>query len=372
MTLSGPCVTTTPVKIWISSSEDSGRRGAFEGAIAASTVQRAIENYSHQLCDARSQHGTSAAGLARNYYELVTDFYEYGWGQSFHFAPRRRGESVRRSLQRCEQQLGCKLGLQAGMRALDVGCGVAGPMRTIARSTGARIVGLSNSPYHVRRGRRHVEREGLGALCELVEGDFNAMSFADATFDVAFSLEACCHAADRRQPFAEVLRVLKPGALFAGQDWCMTPRYHSSDSEHVRIKVDIEQGCGIARLVPSSELVRALNDVGFEVLEAGDAAEQPDAVIPWYRCLASGISLRGFRNSRMGGFLTHQLVRLLEAVGVSARGTVQVHDVLRGAQRALVEGGQTGIFTPIYAWVARKPGPWPDGGRDLRVRRSLP
>ena len=22
------------------------------------------------------------------YYDLVTDFYEYGWGESFHFAPR--------------------------------------------------------------------------------------------------------------------------------------------------------------------------------------------------------------------------------------------------------------------------------------------
>lgn len=24
---------------------------------------------------------------------LITDFYEYGWGHSFHFAPRMRGES---------------------------------------------------------------------------------------------------------------------------------------------------------------------------------------------------------------------------------------------------------------------------------------
>jgi hypothetical protein len=24
---------------------------------------------------------------------MITDFYEYGWGQSFHFAPRNKGES---------------------------------------------------------------------------------------------------------------------------------------------------------------------------------------------------------------------------------------------------------------------------------------
>ena len=30
--------------------------------------------------------------LANMYYDLVTDFYEYGWGGSFHFAPRHKYE----------------------------------------------------------------------------------------------------------------------------------------------------------------------------------------------------------------------------------------------------------------------------------------
>ena len=34
---------------------------------------------------------TAAHSLSR--LSLITDFYEYGWGQSFHFAPRNRGES---------------------------------------------------------------------------------------------------------------------------------------------------------------------------------------------------------------------------------------------------------------------------------------
>ena len=28
--------------------------------------------------------------MVNDYYDLVTDFYEYGWGQSFHFAPRHK------------------------------------------------------------------------------------------------------------------------------------------------------------------------------------------------------------------------------------------------------------------------------------------
>jgi hypothetical protein len=31
--------------------------------------------------------------MVRGYYDLVTDIYEQGWGESFHFAPRYRGES---------------------------------------------------------------------------------------------------------------------------------------------------------------------------------------------------------------------------------------------------------------------------------------
>ena len=33
-------------------------------------------------------------GLTRDYYDLVTSFYEYGWGESFHFAPPSSGSTT--------------------------------------------------------------------------------------------------------------------------------------------------------------------------------------------------------------------------------------------------------------------------------------
>jgi sterol 24-C-methyltransferase len=328
---------------------------AFQRGVASERVREAVGHYTRTFNAPASLGASDAAALARDYYELVTDFYEYGWGQSFHFAPRRNRESVRRSLERCEKQLAWSLGLSAGMTVIDVGSGVGGPMRTIAAFSGARIVGICISPYQIERARTHNKRAGLEGRCEVVEGDFASMPFGDATFDAAYTLEACCHAADRRGAFGEVFRVLKPGAFFAGHDWCMTARYRPSDLVQERIKHDIEKGSGVATLVASSELVSALSDVGFDVRVARDAADSPDCDEPWYAPLAAGLSLRGFRNSRAGAFLTHQLVRGLEALGLSPVGTVQVHDVLRAAQHALVEGGRAGIFTPMFAWVARKP-----------------
>src|SRR4051794_36862980 len=43
--------------------------------------------------------------MVNQYYDLVTDFYEFGWGKSFHFAPRYQGESFQASLARHEHYL---------------------------------------------------------------------------------------------------------------------------------------------------------------------------------------------------------------------------------------------------------------------------
>jgi sterol 24-C-methyltransferase len=134
----------------------------------------------------------------------------------------------------------------------------------------------------------------------------------------------------------------------------MTDTYVAGDENHERIKLGIEKGNGVARLVKTKELDAALKDSGFELLDTKDWATTSDPELPWYSPLAAGLSITGFRNSRAGAFLTHQIVRALETFKLSPAGTVHTHDVLRLAQRALVEGGSLGIFTPMYFWLARK------------------
>ncbi len=330
------------------------QKGLFQGGVSASAVAGEVERYAGEFDRSVQERGANDVSVARSYYQLVTDFYEYGWGQSFHFAPRKRGEGQRDCLARLERSLAVALQVGAAGRLLDVGCGVGGPMRTVARATGARVTGVTIAPYQIERARRHNARAGLADRCEVTLADFNALPFEPASFDGAYTLEACCHAEDRRRPFAQVFRALKPGARFAGTDWCLTDRFRPGDPRDERVKLDIEKGNGVAALSSSTALLAALEESGFELLEARDLALSSE--LPWYESLRAGLSLNGFRNSRAGAFLTHQLVRTLEAVRLSPPGTVLVHDVLRLAQRALVEGGEAGVFTPIYFWVARKPG----------------
>ena len=101
------------------------------------------------------------------YYDLVTDFFEFGWGRSFHFAPRVPGESFKDSLARHEQNMARALGLNPGMVVADLGCGVGGPQLEIARFSGARIVGVNSNAYQLERARRYADEGGAEPLGRL-------------------------------------------------------------------------------------------------------------------------------------------------------------------------------------------------------------
>lgn len=80
---------------------------------------------------------------------------EWGWGTSFHFSPLLPGKTVAASEAAHEARIGALLGLGPGKKALDAGCGVGGPMRTIASCTGAHVVGLTINDYQVERATYH-------------------------------------------------------------------------------------------------------------------------------------------------------------------------------------------------------------------------
>lgn len=57
--------------------------------------------------------------LRTSFYNLVTDFYEYGWGQSFHFAPRQKRETFRESIRRAEYTLASRLEVRGQLIARE-------------------------------------------------------------------------------------------------------------------------------------------------------------------------------------------------------------------------------------------------------------
>lgn len=297
--------------------------------------------------------------MVNQYYDLVTDFYEYGWGKSFHFGRRFNGEDFDASLARHEQWLGYRAGFQPGMKVIDVGCGVGGPMRAIARFTGATIIGINNNAYQIKRGTVQNEEAGLSHLCSFKQSDFMALDFEENSLDGAYAIEATCHAPDKVACFREIARVLKPGAVFAGYEWCMTDKYDAKNAEHQKIKKMIEEGDSLPDIAHTSEVIAALEAAGFEVVEHKDVGElEPQNSVPWYATIdASGCglqALKNFRASKFGTAVTHSVITVLEFLRLAPRGTTATHTFLTNALKGLVAGGKTGIFTPMFYFKAVK------------------
>lgn len=264
------------------------------------------------------------------------------------------------SIKRAEYYLALRSGMGPNTKALDVGCGVGGPMRNIQQFTGSDITGVTINEYQVKVGNQYCNQMGIGDKCRIVQGDFQNLdeAFDPETFDVAFAIEATCHSPDRVKCFSGVNQSLKKGGVFVGYEWVVLPErgFDKNNKDHLRIKEGIEVGNGLPTLATAAEIKKALEDSGFEVLEAFDANQNVHSPyeIPWYDTLNGSFSPRGFRMTRLGRICTHLLVSTLELFFIAPKGTARVSALLNATAIDLVDGGKKEIFTPSYFFLARK------------------
>ena len=324
-------------------------------------ISRAIEPGGTPEALARYRSGQESGGkeyasTVTTFYDLITDFYEFGWGRSFHFAPLKEGASFEEAIADHQHCLGEAMGLKPGMNVLDVGCGVGGPQRSIAERFGVSVVGLNISEYQLRKCAEYNRGAGLDHACTVVHGDFLAMPLADRSFDAAYHVEAITHSPDKTAAFAEVHRVLRPGGVFTGYDWCITPLFNRDDPEHRRLKESIERTNAVPEIGSYADISDSLEAAGFEVLELHDRASDTDFGIPWYRPLeGASLSPKRFPRTTVGRRFTSVVLRMLERFGAVPNGSTEVQRILNIAADSLVAAGRKGIMTPMYFHRARKP-----------------
>jgi len=291
--------------------------------------------------------------VSNNYYDLATDFYEYGWGEGFHFASIGREESRDHSFAKYEYKLALKLQLESKDRVLDAGCGIGGPARRIASFSGAHVTGINCNVYQLKRAKELTLRQHLEQLCTFTEGDYHELAYAEGSFDKAYAIEATCHARSLSIVYSEIFRVLKPGGRFACYEWIMTDKFDPNNAYHRKLKEDILEGDGLCDVVGTNQVHKAIKESGFEVLEARDQAL--DSEIPWYSMLQSKWTLSGFKSTALGRWMTHIMLVTMETVGWAPKGATKVHNTLCKGADALAAAGVEGIFSPMYLVVLRKP-----------------
>ncbi|RWR77735.1 cycloartenol-C-24-methyltransferase [Cinnamomum micranthum f. kanehirae] len=258
------------------------------GKIDKKEVLSAVEQYEkYHVCGDQEERKANCTDMVNKYYDLATSFYEFGWGESFHFAHRWKGESLRESIKRHEHFFALQLSLKPGTKA-----------------------------------------------------DFMKMPFADNSFDAIYAIEATCHAPDAVGCYKEIYRVLKPGQCFAADEWCLTDSFDPMNKDHQRIKAEIEIGDGLSDIRTTKQCLEALKLAGFEVVWEKDLAV--DSPLPWYLPLdTSNFSLSSFRSTAVGRFITKNMVQVLEFLGLAPEGSQRVSSFLEKAADGLVEGGRS-------------------------------
>ena len=325
-------------------------------------LQRALKDYHNlrdigKLASDDARRVTEQPRLVSRYYDAVTAFYEFGWGATFHFSPRRPGENLLLSQRRHEEGIAKLLRIGPEMSVADIGCGVGGPLITISRSTGANIVGINFNAYQIQRGERLVERAGLRDSCSFLYADFMDVPLKEGTFDALYSIEAICHAPDRKRTFCELFRLLKPGAEAAFIDWILTDKFDASNTVHSDTRAQIERNNATPDLLTAEEYVEAVEFAGFEVIEELDQQTvEGDPSTPWYMALEGrDFSLASAARTPVGRSLTAVLTRMLEVLKLAPTGTSETSRMLNAAADSLAKAGRLGIFTPSFLVHARKP-----------------
>ena len=336
-----------------------GLKVAYRGSDVSSRVQHFNEWTDRAFASDVGATGYDHTETVKEYYDLFGEFMVLSWGESLHFAPLSPQESVEDSKTRHQRLMIAKLELREGMRVVDIGCGVGGPMRRVVQDAGVRVAGVNNNEIQLAKAKSLNVEAGLDRMVDYFACSFMDMGpIADDTFDRGYAIESTCHAPDKAGAFAEIYRVLKPGALFWGQEMCMTDKFDPNDRQHAAIKQDLMSGIALQDIATMGGVNQALETAGFQLIEGMDrAVEENGPATPWYQALEAQrrTLANGPYRIPLGRRALIGASRLAEMFGALPKGSADVVRLLDGAANAYVAGGRAGIFTPLYCFLARKP-----------------
>ncbi|KAJ5946306.1 hypothetical protein N7454_003145 [Penicillium verhagenii] len=171
-----------------------------------------------------------------------------------------------------ERSIAKNIGLSAGDKVLDLGCGRGRVAAHMAQYSGAHVTGLNIDPNQV--GQAQIFSEERGLHNNFVTQDFNSLPlpFANETFDAFYEIQALSLCKDLPLLFSEIFRVIKPGAKISILDWISLPAYEPKDPEHAELMRRVKPLIGAVGTPTQESLEAALIQSGFEIVVSENAS----------------------------------------------------------------------------------------------------
>ncbi len=151
------------------------------------------------------------------------------------------------------------LRLAPGMTALDVGSGLGGPARQVARTTGATVLGVDITSAYVETAQALTRAAGLDGQVSFRCNDIADLDGAD--FDAAYVMHVQMNIADKTAFFTGIADHLRPGARLATFEVCRT------DTAHADLPLPWSLDGTDSFLATADELCDTIQGSGFELVE---------------------------------------------------------------------------------------------------------
>jgi cyclopropane-fatty-acyl-phospholipid synthase len=204
------------------------------------------------------------AGAIRHHYDVSNRFYEMVLGPSMAYTCAvfpKESASLEEAQAEKFDLVARKLGLESGMRMLDVGCGWGGMSMHAAREYGVRCLGITLSKSQADWAREAVDRAGLSSLVEIVHGDYR--DAPGTAYDAVSSIGLTEHVGVRNYPayFSFLRGKLRDGGRLLNH--CIT-RAHNDTKVRTGPFID-RYVFPDGELTGSGRIIMAAQDVGLEV-----------------------------------------------------------------------------------------------------------
>ncbi len=178
---------------------------------------------------------------------------------------------INKALRAMEDHLFHSLGLSAGARVLDAGCGVGHVAIHMARK-GLRVQGIDLVDRHVAGALKNIRKEGLEKVVHVRAMDYHHPEFEDDSYDGLYTMETFVHSTDPERALEEFCRVLRPGGRIALYEYDHTKTQNAS---YEKLNVALDH-INILAAMPANArfeqgvLERMLEDTGFEDVKVED------------------------------------------------------------------------------------------------------